>query len=90
MRAALQLRQHRGRGATVDGLAEKARAQAHHRVGSEHERIGLLLGHDARLAVGVDLGRLVRGEVFRLNFRRMTGLDCELDAEFSQKIRAAR
>ena len=76
----------------IGGFAEQLRlpVQIHERVRSQHEGIGKSFRHGARLAIGVDLSHLPRGQLVVMDFARGTRHDLKHRRQLPQQFRAAR
>ena len=89
VRAALQTRQHLFRLGEVARLAKNFAAEKHQRVCAQHQRVPIFPGNGARLAMRVELAKLVRGKLVVENFRRITGDDREIREQLRQQFSAA-
>ena len=60
------------------------------RIGAEHQCIRNLFRHRQRLAIGVELAKFARGQLFVANFRGIARHNAKLQSHFAQQFRAAR
>jgi hypothetical protein len=86
MRPALQPRQHPPRVGQVSRLAHDFAFEKNQRVRAEHERVGNFLGHGARLAMGVELAKLLRRQLFVNDFRRVAGRRFEIPVAIAATV----
>ena len=84
MRAALQLFEHLLRLRATGRFAKQLRARVNECVRAKHEGIRNLFRNRARLAIGVELTKLARGQFFTVHLRHIARHNAKLQSHLTQ------
>ena len=89
MRASLKLFEHLISLLQSRRFPEEPGPDINQRVRAEHERVGKMLCHHARLPVGIDLSHFARRQLIGMRFGSLARHDAEFHAELAQQFGAA-
>ena len=89
MRAALQLFEHLLRLRPTGRFAKQLCARVNECVRAKHEGIRNPFRNRARLAIGVELTKLARGQLFAMHLRDIARHNAKLQSHLTQYFRAA-